>query len=80
MGAAGEDKQAMLSLLKELEEAQDHYAQAKTAEADAQHEATKSLNLLNRVTAKIDAWYAEQKKDAPRDTDWGRRKGEEVTQ
>jgi len=65
------DKQSVRALLDGLDEAKKRYEEAKTEEREASSKATSSRNYLNQVQKKIDVWYAEQKKEAPHDTDWG---------
>jgi hypothetical protein len=56
--------------LKELNDAVESHARAKSAASQARSEEIAALNRLNAAQKAVDAWYADLKKAADRETDW----------
>lgn len=67
-------KPTITRLERELREAADEYARAANATSFAQSRECVALNALNRAQAALDEAVAELKKNAPRDSDWSRRR------
>lgn len=59
------------ALALNVSEAQERLATARRAAAVARNEETTALNDLNSAQKALDAAYAELRKDAPRESDWG---------
>lgn len=64
--------QGFTSLLGELEAAKKRYDETQREESIAHSNSTSALNYLNSLQKKFDAVIAAMRKEAARDTDWGR--------
>jgi len=71
---AEEAAQVVKELVKELRLAVDLDATARIRESEARNHASTCRNRLNTAQRKMDAWYNDQKKAAPVDSDWTRSK------
>lgn len=69
---AGPSKRTAQELLKELEEAREAYTEADRSHSLAERRRTEALNTCNRLQKEFDEAVEEVRKQAPRETDWGR--------
>jgi len=71
---AQEMAQVVQKLVEELQLAVDADATARDQESEACRHASTCRRRLNTAQSKMDAWYDNQRKAAPHDSDWTRSK------